>query len=107
MDMTVCVICMIVRVLAVTMTMRMPVAAVRTTFRLKGFMHRHHGHVHGAQHVGQHMIWLNFQMIRLQLDGHMAVAEVISRTRQVKRGAVLRTGSDAQHLLGCRHHANE
>jgi len=67
------------------MSLRMPVAAVRTTFRLKGFMHRHHGHVHGAQHVSQHMVWLNFQMVGLQFNGHMTIAQVVSRTDQIKR----------------------
>jgi hypothetical protein len=30
--------------------------------------------VHGAQHVGQHMVGLDLQVVGLQLDGHMAVA---------------------------------
>jgi hypothetical protein len=61
MDMTVCVIWVIVvmTVLAVTMAMRMPVTAVGPTFGLKGFMNHQYRHVHGAQHVGQHMVWLN------------------------------------------------
>ena len=87
--------------------MRMPVAAVRTAFRLKRFVHRHHRHVHGSQHVGQHMVGLNLQVVGLQLDGHMAVAEVVGRTRQVKRRAMLRACRDAQHLLWRRLHAHQ
>jgi hypothetical protein len=40
--------------------------------------------VHGAQHVGQHMVGLDFQVVGLQLDGHMAVAQVVSGAGQVK-----------------------
>ena len=50
---TVCAVFMVVRM---SMTLRVSVAAVRTTFRLKRFLHGDHRHVHGTQHVGQHMI---------------------------------------------------
>jgi hypothetical protein len=87
-DMAVCVISVIVivivTVLTVAMTMRMSMAAVGSTLWLKRLMYRHHRHVHGTQHVGQHMVWLNFQMIRLQLNGYMAVTQVVGSARQVK-----------------------
>ena len=77
------VMCVVVAV--VVRTMRMPVAAVRAAFGLKRFVHRHHSHVHGTQHVGQHMVGLNLQVVGLQLNRHMAVAKVIGRARQIKR----------------------
>ena len=46
---TVCAMFMVVRM---PMTLRVSVAAVRTTFRLKPFLHGDHRHVHGTQHVG-------------------------------------------------------
>ena len=71
----------VVRVAVLAMAMRMSVAAVRATFWLKRFMHRHDRHMHGAQHVGEHMVGLNFQVIGLQLNGHMSIAKVIGGTR--------------------------
>ena len=35
-----------------------------------------HDEVHGAQHVGQHMVGLDLEVVGLQFDGHMAVAQV-------------------------------
>ena len=74
-------------------------AAVRTTFRLKGFMHRHHGHVHGAQHVGQHMVGLDLQVVGLELDGHMPVAQVVGSANQVVGRAVLRAMGNFEDRL--------
>jgi hypothetical protein len=52
--------------MCVPMPMPMPtVFSIGAVFRLKGFVHRHHGHVHGAQHVGQHMVGLDFEVVCL------------------------------------------
>ncbi len=74
-------------------------AAVSATFGLKRFLHRHHCHVHGAQHISKHVVGFNLQVVGLQLNRHMAVAEVIGRTGQIKRRAMLCTRGDAQHFL--------
>jgi hypothetical protein len=58
-----------------------------------------HDQVHGAQHVGQHMVGLDLQVVGLELDRHMAVAQVVGGARQVKRRAVLRAVGDHQHRL--------
>ena len=55
--------------------------------------------MHGAQHIGQHMVGFYFEVVGLQFDRHMAVAQVISRTREVKRTAVCRVMRDAQYRL--------
>ena len=52
-------------------------AAVGTAFGFKRQVGFDDGHVHAAQHVGQHMVGLNFQVVGLQFDGHMAVAQVV------------------------------
>ena len=87
----------------VAVPMRVPgmaaVVAIRTTFRLERFRHLHHGHVHGPQHVGQHMVGLDLQVVGLELDRHMAVAQVVGGARQIKRRAMLGTSGDAQHGL--------
>lgn len=74
---------------------------IRTALGLKGFGHFNHRHVHGAQHVGQHMVGLDLQVVGLQLDGHMPVAQVVGGTGQVKGRAMLGAGGDAQHGLWC------
>ena len=83
----VCVVMFVVVCVVVAMAvrpMRMPLAAVCTAFGLKRFLHGHHGHVHGTQHVGQHMVGLNLQVVGFQFNRHMAIAKVIGRTRQIK-----------------------
>ena len=47
------------------------------------------------------MVGLNFQVVGLQFDGHMAVAQVVGSTHQVKDRAVGGAGGDLQHALGC------
>ena len=52
-------------------------AAIGAAFGLERQIGRHHGHVQAAQHVGQHVVGFDLQVIGLQLDGHMAVAQVV------------------------------
>ena len=42
-----------------------PMLTISTVFGLKAFMHLIHDEVHGTQHLGQHMVGLNFQMVGL------------------------------------------
>ena len=74
-------------------------AAVGAAFGLERQICFHHGHVHAAQHVGQHMVGFDLEVVGLQLDGHMAVAQVVGSARQVERRAVRRARRDAQHGL--------
>ena len=73
--------------------------AVRAAFRFKRFSNLVHDQMHGAQHVGQHMVRLDFQVVRFELDQHMPVAEVIGRAHQVKRRAMRCAMRDAQYGL--------
>jgi len=67
------------------MSVRMPVVVaaamtaggVSPVFRLKRLVHLGHCQVHGAQHLHQHVVRLNFQVIGLEFDGYMAVAQVV------------------------------
>jgi hypothetical protein len=88
---------MVVRVI-VTMLVA-TVVAVRATLWLEGFIDFNDMQMHGTQHVGQHMVGLDFQMIGLQFDGHMAVAQVVGRAGQIERRTVGCIESDARHRL--------
>ena len=72
------VVCMVVMSMCIAMTMVMvvttPMLAISTVFWLETFTHLVDDEVHGAQHLGQHMVGFNFQVIGLQLNGHMAVS---------------------------------
>ena len=89
-------------------TMRMVgLVAIGTTFGLEGFVDLHHMQMHGAQHVGQHVVRLDFQMVNLQLDGHMSVTQVIGCTCQVEHTAVHGVVGDAQYRLRRRLHLKQ
>ncbi len=86
-------------VIMVTISGVRSVFTVRAVFRLKGFVNSHHRHVHVAKHVGQHMVGFDFQMIGLQLNRHMAVAQVVGGAGQIKQAAVVGTVRDTQYRL--------
>ena len=73
--------------------MRMAVAAamraVGAAFGLEGLLGLAHDQVHRAQHAGQHVVGLDLQVVGLELDRHMPVAQVVGRARQVEGRAVL------------------
>ena len=81
----------VMRIAAVRMAVMMTVpiirhmAAIRATFGLEWQIGFYDGHVHAAQHVGQHVIGFDLQMIGLQLNGYMAIAEVVCRAHEIKR----------------------
>ena len=68
--------------------MRMTTSAVGAAFGLEGFTDFMDDQMHGAQHVRQHMVGFDFQVIRLELNRHMAVSQVVGRAGQVKGAAV-------------------
>ena len=80
---------------------------IRTAFGFKGRIGGGHDEVHGAQHVGQHVVGFDLEVVGLQLDGHMAVAQVVGGAGQVKRGAVVFAVRDDQHGLRCGQHAHQ
>ena len=58
-----------------------------------------HDQVHGAQHVCQYVVGFDLQMVRLEFDRHVAVAQVVGGANQIERRAVLRAMTDVQHRL--------
>ena len=58
--------------------MRMTRYAVRIAFRLKRLADLIDDQMHGAQHVSQHMVRFNFQVIGFEFNCHMAVTQVVS-----------------------------
>ncbi len=77
-------VCLSVAMRMVVVTMAMTSRCIGTTFRLERHLRFDHGQVHGAQHVGQHVVWLDLEMVRFEFDLHMAVAQVIGGTHQIK-----------------------
>ena len=63
--------------------------------------------MHLPQHVGQHVIRLELQVIRLQLELHVAVAQVVGRTQEVEGRAVRDAVPDHEHRLRGGDHAHE
>ena len=61
------------------------VRTVSPTFGLKCFFHSDHNEVHRPQHLSQHGIGFDFEVIGFELNGHMSIAQVIRRTCEVKR----------------------
>ena len=55
--------------------------------------------MHGAQHVGQHGVRLDVQVVGLQFNRHMAAAQLVGGARQVEGRTMRRAGRDAQHGL--------
>ena len=101
-----------VMVVPMSMSMSMPPMAVSaampcgvgTPFGLKREFLFGHDQVHGAQHVGQHMVGFDLEVVGLQLDGHMAVAQVVGGAGQVKgRAVILAVGNDEHGLGRCNH----
>lgn len=77
----------------------MATGAVKSPFRLKRFIDGFNRQVHGAQHVGQNRVRLDFQVVGFQFNRHMAVAQLVGGTRQVEGRTMRRAGRDAQHGL--------
>jgi hypothetical protein len=68
-------------VVAVLMTMP---ARIGPGFRLEGGVFLGHDQVHAFQHLPQHVVGLDLEVVGLQLDLHMPVAQVVGRARQVE-----------------------
>ena len=81
------------------MAMPTPMLAISTVFGFETLMHLIDNEVHGTQHIGQHMVGFDFQVIGLQLNGHMAVTQVVGGAGQVKRRSMGCAMGDAQHGL--------
>lgn len=63
--------------------------------------------VHASEHLGQHRIGLDLQVIGLQLDRHMPIAQVIGRACEVESCSVLRAVANHHHRLRGGQHADQ
>ena len=101
---------MLMRV-AVRMAMRVAVRSVRrcigAALGLEGFQGLGDDQMLGPQHVGQHMVGLELEVVGFELKRDMAVAQVVGRSQQVEGAAVLGTGAHHQHRLRRSLHANQ
>ena len=79
---------MLIMSMAAVVMARVRGCAVGAALGFKSFLNRVHDQVHGTQQVGQHMVGLYLQVVGLELNRHMTVAQVIGRTCQVKGRAV-------------------
>ena len=69
----------------VTVAVFMTVAArIGPSFRLKGGLLLGHDEVHAFQHLPQHVVGFDLQVVGLQFDLHMPVAQVVGRACQVE-----------------------
>jgi hypothetical protein len=73
-------------IVIVTMTMIVPVPRlVRPALGLEGQVFLGDDQVHAPEHLGQHGVGLDLQVVGPQLDAHVAVAQVVGRPHQVER----------------------
>jgi hypothetical protein len=71
-------------------------AAIRAGFRLERHRHLIHACANALQHIGEHRIVFELQIIRADFNGRMTIAEVIRGKRQ--RQHIFR--ADDQHRFG-------
>jgi hypothetical protein len=71
-------------VVAVVVTVTVS-ARVGAALGLEGGVLVRDDQVHAPQHLGQHVVGLDLQVVGPQLDAHVAVAQVVGRPHQVER----------------------
>ena len=71
------------------MTVAVTASGIGAAFGLEGLGGFADDQVLLAQHVGQHVVGFELQVVGFELQRDMAVAQVVGRARQVERRAVL------------------
>ena len=97
---------MLMRV-AVSVAVRRVRRCIGAALGLEGFQGLGDDQMLGPQHVGQHMVGLELEVVGFELKRDMAVAQVVGRSQQVEGAAVLGTGAHHQHRLRRSLHANQ
>ena len=72
----------------VSMPVCVSAIAIRAAFGFKNLVHFGHREVHGAQHFRQYVIGFDFEVVGFQFNRHMAIAEMVCGTNQIKRAAM-------------------
>ena len=93
-------------VVAMGMTVPMP-RRIGPAFGFEGGLLVRHDQVHAREHFAQHVVGLDLEVIGLQLDGHVAVAEVVGGSGEIEGGAVLGAVAHDHHRLRRGLHADE
>ena len=66
---------------------------VGTRFGLEGGLFLRDDQVHALQHLAQHVVGFDLQMVGLQFDLDVPIAQVVGRARQIEGAAVMRAGA--------------
>lgn len=93
-------------VVSVAVAVTVP-ARVGPAFGLEGQLLGAHDEVHALQHLGEHVVGLELQVVGLQLQCHVTVAQVVGGAREVEGRAVLGAGAHDHHRLWGGVHADE
>ena len=94
-------------VMAITRPVAVFARSVGATLGLESTVLFRHHEVHGTQHVRQHMVGFQLQVVGLQFQRYVAVGQVVGSTQQVARRAVLAARAHDQHRLRSGQHAKE
>ena len=70
------------------MAVVVPGGRIGAALRFKRLGRLAHRQMLGAQHVGQHMVGLDFQVIGFELNRYVTITQVVSRAGQVKQRAM-------------------
>ena len=80
---------------------------VGAAFGFEAGLHVGHDEVLSAQHLGQHVVGFDLQVVGLQFQRHMAVAQVVGGAHQVEGAAVLAAVAHHQQRLRCGLHHHQ
>ena len=79
--------------------MAMPIVAVGPSLGFKTLADFTHDQMHGAQHVGQHMVRLNFQVVGFELNLYMPITQMVGGANQIVGCATFAAIGDVQQFL--------
>lgn len=102
-----------VMLMAMVMSMPMPMMSmprarlVRPRLGLERLVRLGDDQMHASEQIGEHVVGLELQVVGLQLDGDVAVAQVVGGAHQVARRAVLGAVAHDEHRLRGGLHAHE
>ena len=85
----------------------MPACSIGSGLGFEGTLRLGHDQVHRAQHRSEHVVGLQLQVVGLQLQRDVAVAQVIGRAQQVEGRAVFGAMAHHHHRLRRCGHAHQ
>lgn len=91
----------------VTACMCLVAVTISATFGFEGAHYMFDNESHVRYHLLKDVVRFNVQMLRLNFDGNVPVAQVIGRTHEVMGCGVKRTGRNFQKGLWCRFNSKK